>query len=565
MNASFLYSFSSVAILSMVCLYITENILKMPPSVGFLLAGILSSPSIFNVAEVIGRGNMLGDFGMLFLMFYIGMEFSYSRLTTFKSYINHSFIIYIVSTVGILGAFLWLVYTGWFPFLHNNFFSIICIVLCLSMASTAVTMELIENSIKNQYITYTVITSLILQDVVVILLMLFTSKNIFQGPLIYSILKQIFLPLMVTSSYILLTENFLFKPLMKFLYLKNNKSILPIFSIFLVVVSSYLATINGISQEFGVFVIGMLIGDTEYKYSIISDIKPFQDIFLGLFFLAIGASFNGNFFINNFFSLIKFFIIIFATKLVSIWLPSWILSNKFYKSILLTIKLSNFSEIIFIILNNLRRNNYLDDFTLNFFTSITIFSFLMAPIFNKLVQNFFKKSFKNIGSNLKNSNYDVVIVGFTKSILPVVKMLEENEVNYVIVEKNLSKINLGKNHHLHIVYGDMFHNQMLSSLNFNYNTVVFINFSLMAHHIQNLINFRRKFHTTKLMALTNLESESLANRFNIDIINNPYLDQSIHIAKTLLHNFNPNWTSYDLDIYGESFKKKYQDIYDKDN
>jgi Kef-type K+ transport system membrane component KefB len=559
MNANFLYSFSSVSILSIICLYLTENILKMPAAMGFLLAGILASPTLFNVSEVISKGNLLGDFGMLFLMFYIGMEFSYSRLKTFTSYVKPSFIIYGFSTIMIFSVFMILIYSGLFPFLQNKFFSIICIVLCLSMASTAVTMELIENSIKNQYITYTVITSLILQDVVVILLMLFTSKNIFQGSVVYSLLKQIILPLIVTSSYILLTENFLFKPLMKFLYKKSNKSILPIFSIFLVVISSYLATINGISQEFGVFVIGMLIGDTEYKYSIISDIKPFQDIFLGLFFLSIGASFNGIFFVNNFFLILKFFFIIFGTKLLGIWIPSWMLSNKFYKSILLTIKLSNFSEIIFIILNNLRKNNYLDDFNLNFFTSITILSFLMSPIFNKFVQNIFKKSLKSIGSNLKNSNYDVVVVGFTKSILPVIKMLEENEVNYVIIEKNLSKIALAKNNNLHIVYGDMFNNQMLSSLNFNYNTVVFINFSLMGHHVPNLINFRKRFHRTKLLGLANLESDSLAHRFNIEIISNPYLDQSVHVGKTILKNFNSNWSNNDLEIYGDDFKKKWLD------
>jgi hypothetical protein len=245
--------------------------------------------------------------------------------------------------------------------------------------------------------------------------------------------------------------------------------------------------------------------------------------------------------------------------LIGIWIPSWILSNKFYKSILLTIKLSNFSEIIFIILSNLKKNNYLDDFTLNFFNSITIVSFLLAPILNKIVQNFFKKSFKNIQSNLKNNNYDVVIVGFNKALLPIRKMLEENEINYVIIEKNLSKINLAKNYNFHIVYGDMFNNQMLSILNFHWNTVVFINFSIMAHHIPNLINFRKKFHTTKLLALANLESDSLAQRFNIDIINNPYLDQSIHIGKTILQSFNGNWNDNDLEIYVENFKKIWQD------
>jgi CPA2 family monovalent cation:H+ antiporter-2 len=557
MNADFLYSFSSVSILSIVCLYITENVLKMPPAMGFLLAGILSSPSIFNVSLVISKGNLLGDFGMLFLIFYIGMEFSYSHLRTLKAYIKPSFIIYFVSTITLLISMMGLIQLGWFPYLKNHIFSLICIVLCLSMASTAVTMQIMENSVKNQHITYTVITSLILQDVVVILLMLFTSKNIFQQSVFDGIFKQIALPLIITFSYILLTENFLFKPIMGFLYRKNNKSILPIFSILLVVISSYLSTINGISQEFGVFVIGMLLGDTEYKYSIISDIKPFQDIFLGLFFLSIGASFNGAFFMGHWMLLMKFFIIIFFVKFLSIWLPAWIVNNKFAKSLLITIKLANFSEIIFIILNNLRRNNYLDEFSLNFFSTITLLSFLISPLFNKWFQKIFKKSFTSLSSTIKMNGYDVIIVGFSKTLLPIIKVIQENEINYVIIEKNLSKINLAQSHQLHIMYGDMFNNQMLSTLNIHCNTVVFINFSIMKHHINNLINFRKKFHTTKLIALANLESESLEDRFNIEIVTNPYLEQSIEVARSILQNLNKNWQDADLDLYLNEFKERW--------
>jgi CPA2 family monovalent cation:H+ antiporter-2 len=557
MNAEFLYSFTSVSVLSIFSLYFAENVLKMPPAMGFLLAGILASPSIFNVAEAISRGNLLGDFGMLFLIFYIGMEFSYSHLRTLKSYIKPSFIIYFISTMTLLISMTTLIKLGWLPFLNNNWFSLICIVLCLSMASTAVTMQIMENSVKNQYVTYTVITSLILQDVVVILLMLFTSKNIFQQSIIDGLLKQIAMPLVITLSYILLTENFLFKPIMRFLYLKNNKSILPIFSILLVVVSSYLSTINGISQEFGVFVIGMLLGDTEYKYSIISDIKPFQDIFLGLFFLSIGASFNGVFFLNHWPSLMKFFFIIFIVKFLGIWLPSWAINNKFSKSLLITVNLANFSEIIFIILNNLKKNNYLDEFSLNFLSTITLISFIISPIFNRWLQKSLKSS--SIAQTMKNSGYDVVIVGFSKSALPIVKILQENEINYVIIEKNLSKIALAKDSNIHIIYGDMFNNQMLSSLNFHWDTVVFINFSIMGHHINNLINFRRKFHTTKLMALANLESYSLAERFNIEIVDNPYLEQSLQVAKNILHNFNKNWSDGDLNLYLENFKENWED------
>lgn len=565
MNSEFLSSFSSVSILSIICLYVTESLFKMPPAVGFLLAGILSSPSILNVSMAIKQGNLLGDFGMLFLMFYIGMEFSYSKLKSLKSYIEPSFVIYIVSTVLILLGVSRFISSGWFPNLYNNFFSVICIVSCLSMASTAVTMELLERFAKNQYIIYLVVTSLILQDVIVILLMLLTSNNIFQGSFFDIFFKRIILPLVVTVSYILLTENFLFKPVMRFLYTKNNNHILPIFSILLVVLSSYLSVINGISQEFGVFIIGMLIGDTEYKYSIISDIKPFQDIFLGLFFLSIGATFNLNFFLNYWLHLVIFFIVIFLIKFIGIFGSSYLYTKKFHKSLLLSIKLSNFSEIIFVILTNLRKNNYLNNYSLDFFTTITILSFFISPLINKIVQITFQKNFDNIPEDFKSQKYDVIIIGFSKQLIPIIKMLEENRINYVIIEKNLKKIELAKNIHCHITYGDMFNHQMLSNINIQWDTVVFINFSIMSHHISNLISFRKKFHNVKLIALANLESESLAQRFNIDIITNPYLEQSIHIGKTLLQYVNNNYNDLDLEIYINNFRNRWNHDNNYDN
>ena len=170
----------------------------------------------------------------------------------------------------------------------------------------------------------------------------------------------------------------------------------------------------------------------------------------------------------------------------------------------------------------------------------------------------FKKSFKKISSNY-HSGYDVIIVGFSKSALPIIKILEENDVNYVVIERNLSKIGLAQSKKINITYGDLFNHQILSTLNVHSNTVVFINFSLMGHHITNLVNFRRKYHTTKLIALANLESESLQDRFNVEIITNPYLDQSIHAGKTILQNLHRNWKDADLDDYLEDFKERWED------
>ena len=195
---------------------------------------------------------------------------------------------------------------------------------------------------------------------------------------------------------------------------------------------------------------------------------------------------------------------------------------------------------------------------MNFFSTITLLSFLISPLFNKWFQKLFKKSFTSLSSKIKNTGYDVIIVGFSKSLLPIVKILEENDVNYVIIEKNLSKINLAQGYNVHITYGDMFNNQMLSTLNIHCNTVVFVNFSIMKHHINNLINFRKKFHTTKLIALSNLESESLEERFNIEIVTNPYLEQSMEVGKSILQNLNKNWKDADLDHYLEDFKDRWE-------
>jgi CPA2 family monovalent cation:H+ antiporter-2 len=254
----------------------------IPTVIGYVLSGFAIS-SLYHFAED-ARDTLshLAEFGIVFLMFTIGLEFSVNHLKHMKREV-FLFGGMQVMLSGILFSLL-----GYWGFGLESKAAIV-IGFALSLSSTAIVLKILnENNEIHAGYGRTSVGILIFQDLAVIPILLmvsiFTSQTDSVGVLLLDTLASaliVFVILLVVGKYFL--ERF-FDLIME----TDSEEIFLVAVLLGVLSASVLAETFGFSYSLGAFVAGMMLSETKYRYRIEADLVPFRDILLGVFFVSIG-------------------------------------------------------------------------------------------------------------------------------------------------------------------------------------------------------------------------------------------------------------------------------------
>ncbi|WP_297524648.1 cation:proton antiporter, partial [Sulfurovum sp.] len=254
----------------------------IPTVIGYVLSGFAIS-SFYHFAEdsreVLSH---LAEFGIVFLMFTIGLEFSVNHLKHMKREV------FLFGSLQVMLSGMLFSTIGYLAFgLEAK--SAIVTGFALSLSSTAIVLKILNenNEIHAGYGRATV-GILIFQDLAVIPILLmvsiFTSHSESIGTLLLNTLESailVFIILFVVGKYFL--ERFFD------LIMETGSEEIFLVSVLLGVLSaSVLAEVFGFSYSLGAFIAGMMLSETKYRYRIEADLVPFRDILLGVFFVSIG-------------------------------------------------------------------------------------------------------------------------------------------------------------------------------------------------------------------------------------------------------------------------------------
>jgi CPA2 family monovalent cation:H+ antiporter-2 len=257
--------------------------IKQPLVLGYLIAGFLAGnhfdffPSVKDIKSV----EVWAEIGIIFLLFSLGLEFSFKKLMKVGGTASITAITQIVSMV-IIGylAGLWM---GW-----KNMDSIFLGVI-LSVSSTTIILKTFDElGVKAQKFARIVIGSLIVQDLIAILMMVLLStiavSRQFSGEaLLFSVLKLLFFLTLWFVGGIFFIPTLLKKA-------KNllTEEMLLIVSIALCLMMVILAASVGFSPALGAFIMGSIIAETTQAEHIEHLVKPVKDLFGAVFFVSVG-------------------------------------------------------------------------------------------------------------------------------------------------------------------------------------------------------------------------------------------------------------------------------------
>jgi CPA2 family monovalent cation:H+ antiporter-2 len=266
--------------------------LKLPPMLGYLVAGVLIGPNALALAQDSAGVRYLAEFGVVFLMFVLGLEFNLPKLRSMRTLVFGLGLSQVVLTIAgaVLGHFLllWLFSFATRPW-ELGWQGAVVLGGAIAMSSTAIIAKLMSERLEvDSEHGRRVMGILLFQDLAVVPLLVLV-------PALGSGTEQlgVALGLALLKAAALLTVLLVGgqRVMRWWLTLVARRKSDELFILNLLLVTLGLAWLTehaGLSLALGAFVAGMLVAETEYKHQVETDIRPFHDVLLGLFFITIG-------------------------------------------------------------------------------------------------------------------------------------------------------------------------------------------------------------------------------------------------------------------------------------
>lgn len=265
---------------------------KLSPILGYLAAGILIGPSAFEFIGDTKAANTLAHFGVVFLLFMIGLELSFRRIRALGSKVFGLGSLQVIITAALIA----LIAFG-FGFNVN---AAIIIGGGLALSSTAFVLQLLEERAERATrFGLTTFSILLLQDLAVVPLLIFVTLVGASQASFVETLGLAGLRGAAALIVVYLLGRFALRPLFKLIASTRSTELFVSATLLTILGMAWITSMAGLSMELGALLAGLILAETEYKHQIESDIKPFRGILLGLFFMTIGMSIDIGFIIDN--------------------------------------------------------------------------------------------------------------------------------------------------------------------------------------------------------------------------------------------------------------------------
>jgi CPA2 family monovalent cation:H+ antiporter-2 len=255
--------------------------LKLPPLLGYLIVGVLIGPHALGWVTSTEEVRDLAEIGVVFLMFSIGLEFSLSRLLTMRRIVfglgGAQVLVTMLLVFGVAGA----VGVSW----QGG------IVLggALAMSSTAILAKLLAERFElNSPHGRQIIGILLFQDLAVVPLLILIPALGAPAEELAANLGFAILKAAVVLTVLLVVGQRLMRAWFHVVARQKSPELFVLNVLLVTLGVAFLTEMAGLSLALGAFVAGVLISETEYRYQVEEDIKPFRDVLLGLFFVTIG-------------------------------------------------------------------------------------------------------------------------------------------------------------------------------------------------------------------------------------------------------------------------------------
>ncbi|GAA5252021.1 monovalent cation:proton antiporter-2 (CPA2) family protein [Candidatus Rickettsia kedanie] len=441
--------------------------LRLSPVLGYLIAGAAIGDHGLKIVTY-DQTKLLGELGVVFLLFAIGLELSFERLKAMRRYVFGLGSLQVLTTA--------IVIAGAMVLIDGNSSAAIITGGGLALSSTALVMQVIEeNRSQSTQIGRVSLAILLLQDLAVVPLLVIVpllagnNKASLAAALGIALLKAV----MALLTIFIVGRVFL-RPVFSFISSEsNNASELPISMTLLIVLSAAWATETfGLSLALGAFVAGVLVAETEFRLQAEESIYPFKSLFLGLFFMTVGMNIDALEMYEKISHILTLSIALIGIKTLIITAFCILFGfNKgvaFYSGLLL----SQGGEFGFILFSLGKDSGVLEESTADILLFVVTFTMALTPLLAALGKKIAEKVDKGLGKTptqmielgARDLTNHIIIAGLGNTGKMVARVLEAEGISYVILDLDDDRVKEELSNGLPVFKGDVSQADTLKAL-----------------------------------------------------------------------------------------------------
>jgi CPA2 family monovalent cation:H+ antiporter-2 len=454
-----------ILLLAAVLVVIVFRLLKLPALIGYLLVGMAIGPRGLGLIPDTEGTRGLAEFGVVFLMFSIGLEFSLARLVTMRRIVFGLGTSQVALTLAIIVAAAFAAGADWR----------VGVVLggALAMSSTAIVSKMLAEKLElNTLHGRQVIGVLLFQDLAVVPLLILIPALAQQpaelaAELVFALLKAA----AVLSILLYLGQ----RPMRAWFHLvaRQKSSELFVLNVLLITLGlAYVTELAGLSLALGAFVAGMLISETEYRYQVEADIKPFRDVLLGLFFVTVGMKLNVALVLDNLVWVAVALLVLIVFKALLIAGLSRLFGSDSGAALRTGLDLAQGGEFGFVLLSLAAPLHLVPEATLQTALAAMVLSMLAAPFIIERSEHIVRHvsgadwlaramELHNVAVQSMTANQHVVVCGYGRSGQNLARLFDQEGIGFIALDVDPKRVKEAAAAGEHVVYGDAARREVL--------------------------------------------------------------------------------------------------------
>lgn len=446
---------------------------KLSAVMGFLLIGVGMGPHVlgqmsdawpwlnaFELRE--GRSTeVLAELGVVFLLFIIGLEVSFERLWALKRYVFGLGLAQVVlSTIAIASVAL---------AFGNSFAAASVLGLAFALSSTALVLQLLREGHQIATpvgrISFSV---LLMQDLMVVPILFLVAAlgaenaSFFGGRNIVALVTALLaLGLIFTFGRVLL------RPLFRWVASIDSREVFIAAAILAAIGMATAAQSAGLSMGLGAFLAGLLLAETEFRHQIETDLEPFKDLLLGLFFVTVGMQIDIGLLLANPVMILVGVAGLLAIKIAIIAPLARAFGIPWPRAIAVAFLLGQAGEFAFVVIAAARANGAIPEATADYMLLVTALSIFVTPFvaaFGGRIARGLANKQNTIEPDLAQEGGHVVIAGFGRVGQTLADILDKQEIPYIALDSDSAAVAAARTLDNPVHFGDSSRRDVLASI-----------------------------------------------------------------------------------------------------
>lgn len=418
---------------------------------GYLFTGILLGPSVLNIANDTEEIMHLAEFGVIMLMFLIGLELRPQRLWEMRQSI------FVMGTLQVVVTGVVLMGTV-FLLLQQSLPASFVIGFALALSSTAFVLQLLtEKEQLNTTHGQQSFSILLFQDIAAIPLLaviplLAGGESSHHGIAYFAAIIATFTGLFLFSRYVM-------RPFFRFVATSGATELITGVGLFIILAVVLLMDTLGISTTLGAFLTGVLLADSEFRHELEASIAPFKGLLLGLFFMTVGMTTQISLIVEMPWLIIGGALGLILIKMIAMTAIARFKKMSWSNSLMVATSLAQGGEFAFVVLNVAKSEKVLTQAIIEPTTLIVTLSMVLTPIFFWIMSTQviprLDKSGEPEYDEIPNEHPSLIIAGFGRVGQIIARLARIRHFTFTAIDNNLQNVDFVRRYGGKLYYGDV--------------------------------------------------------------------------------------------------------------